>query len=260
MTDLRADCASCFALCCTALTFARSADFPVSKPAGEPCAHLQDDLRCGIHHDLLATGYRGCAAFDCFGAGQRLSQDTFGGRDWRDRPELRAPMFAALPVLRQLHELLWYLDEAAGLAPAAALQSTRAAVEQAAASAPDTLLSTDLDALRGVVGPLLIRASAGRRGPRPGADLVHADLAGADLRTTDLRRASLRGALLIGADLRGVELERTDLLGADLRGADIRGARLAAAVYLTQGQVNAATGDARTTLPPRVEHPTHWSA
>lgn len=258
MPDLRADCPSCFALCCTALAFARSADFPVSKQAGEPCSHLQDDLRCGIHRDLLATGYRGCAAYDCAGAGQRLSQQTFGGRDWRDHPELRAPMFAALPVLRQLHELLWYLDEAADLAASAALTKARATVERAAAAAPDTLLSTELDALRAAIGPLLGAVSLQHRGPRLGADLVHADLAGADLRTTDLRQASLRGALVIGADLRGADLDRTDLLGADLRGADVRGARLGTAMFVTQAQVNAATGDARTTLPPRVDRPAHW--
>ena len=38
--DLRADCSSCFALCCTAFGFSRSADFPVDKPAGTPCDHL----------------------------------------------------------------------------------------------------------------------------------------------------------------------------------------------------------------------------
>ena len=259
MPSLRADCSACFALCCTALAFERSRDFPVSKPAGEPCRHL-DGTRCGIHADLLTTGYRGCAAYDCFGAGQRLSQETFDGRDWRTHPDVRAPMFAALPVLRQLHELLWYLDEAAGLASGADLLRARTAVEAAAAARPDTLLATDVDALRAVVGPVLIDVSDRHRGPRRGADRHHADLAGADLRTADLARATLRGALLLGADLRGADLDRTDLLGADLRGADLRGAHLATALFVTQTQVNSATGHARTTLPPRVDRPAHWDA
>lgn len=260
MPDLHADCGSCFALCCTALAFARSADFPVSKPAGRPCHHLQGDHRCGIHRDLLATGYRGCAAYDCVGAGQRLSQQTFGGRDWRDHPDVRAPMFAALPVLRQLHELLWYLDEALVLGAGAAARRARDEVQRAAAAAPEVLLSTDVDALRAVVGPLLEAASRRHRGPRPGADRHHADLAGADLRTAELRRASLRGALLIGADLRDADLDRADLLGADLRGADVRGAQLATALFVTQVQVNSTTGDTCTTLPPRVVRPAHWQA
>ena len=50
--------------------------------------------------------------FDCFGAGQHLTQGTFGGRDWRSAPEIAGAMFAGLPIMRQLHELLWYLTEA----------------------------------------------------------------------------------------------------------------------------------------------------
>ena len=57
--------------------------------------------------------------FDCFGAGQHVTQGTFGGHSWRESPELAAAMFAVLPVMRQLHEILWYLAEAAAL-PAAA--------------------------------------------------------------------------------------------------------------------------------------------
>ena len=167
-------------------------------------------------------------------------------------------MFAALPVLRQLHELLWYLDEAAGLATGADLDQLRTTVQAAAAAEPDTLLTTDVDALRAVVGPVLIDVSDRHRGPRRGADRHHADLAGRDLREADLARATLRGALLLGADLRGVDLDRTDLLGADLRGADLRGARLDSALFVTQTQVNSATGDLRTALPPRVDRPAHW--
>ena len=110
--ELRADCARCFGLCCVAPAFAASADFAIDKPAGRPCPNLGADFRCGIHHELRGRGFAGCAVFDCFGAGQRIAQVTFGGRDWRRSPELAEPMFAAFAVLRQLHELLWYLAEA----------------------------------------------------------------------------------------------------------------------------------------------------
>ena len=39
------DCGSCFGLCCVALPFAASADFPVDKPAGQPCGNLRSDFR-----------------------------------------------------------------------------------------------------------------------------------------------------------------------------------------------------------------------
>jgi uncharacterized protein YjbI with pentapeptide repeats len=71
---------------------------------------------------------------------------------------------------------------------------------------------------------------------------------------------SFRGALLIGVRLGDADLTRTDLLGADLRGADVRGARLAAALFLTQTQLGGVRGDRRTTLPPVLESPRHWSA
>ncbi|MFI2708048.1 pentapeptide repeat-containing protein, partial [Nocardioides sp. CER28] len=113
--DLGADCARCFGLCCVALAFARSADFPVDKAAGEPCVHLDDADACGIHGELRQRGFKGCTVFDCFGAGQKVSRHTFGGRSWRDDPADGARMFQVFPIVRRLHELLWYLDGAIAL-------------------------------------------------------------------------------------------------------------------------------------------------
>ena len=119
LAELRADCESCFGLCCVALPFARSADFALDKDAGRPCPNLRTDHRCGIHTTLRERGFPGCTVYDCFGAGQRVSQVTFGGRDWRTGPQERSRrMFDVFPVVRQLHELLWYLTEALAL-PAA---------------------------------------------------------------------------------------------------------------------------------------------
>ena len=121
--DLRADCARCFAICCVAPAFARSSDFAVDKPAGVPCPNLADDHRCSIHDRLRPEGFAGCAAYDCFGAGQRLAQETFGGRDWRTHRDVAVPMMAALPILRGLHELLWYVDEALALPSSARISA-----------------------------------------------------------------------------------------------------------------------------------------
>ena len=105
MTELRPDCSRCAGLCCVALPFSRGADFPVDKPGGVPCGNLLIDDRCGIHDRLAETGWRGCVTFDCFGAGQRVMQETFRGRTWRDDPDpgLPARMFSVLPVVHQLH-------------------------------------------------------------------------------------------------------------------------------------------------------------
>jgi hypothetical protein len=263
---LRADCSRCAGLCCVAPAFAASADFAIDKPAGRPCPNLGEDFRCGIHAHLRERGFPGCTVFDCFGAGQRITQDTFGGRSWREAPELAAAQFAVLPVMRQLHETLWYLTEAERLPAAAPLraevQEARDRTERLASGSPEQLRGLDVGEYRAGVGELLQRVSelarADVRGR--GKDRRGADLMGRDLRRANLRGASLRGTYLIGADLRGVDLGTADLLGADLRAADLRGTALAECLFLTQPQVEAARGDLRTTMPAALARPAHWSA
>jgi uncharacterized protein YjbI with pentapeptide repeats len=247
LSDLRADCASCVGLCCVALPFSRSSDFAFDKAAGDPCRHLAEDRRCSIHATLREDGMRGCTVYDCFGAGQRL---TAAG------VELAG---VRLPVVRDLHEILWLLGQASTYVPDGALADELAAVRaDVDAAAGDLGVGPDDVTLhRQLVGGLLARVSDEVRVPA-GSDLGRADLAGRSWRGADLVRANLRGSLLLEADLSGADLDRADLLGADLRGADVRGARLAGSLFLTQVQVNAALGDARTTLPPELQRPGHW--
>jgi hypothetical protein len=268
---LQADCTRCLALCCVGPAFAASADFAVDKPAGRPCVHLGADARCGIHADLRERGFPGCVAYDCFGAGQHVVQVTFGGRGTRE-----PAMYAVLPVVRQLHELRWYLEDLLRRAVAAPVhpdaRGARDTLVRLADRPADELRAVDLAARHAAVDPLLRRASAlvrapfrgtGRRRPSRGADssgaeLARRDLAGADLRDVRLPGADLRGALLIGADLRGADLRAADLVGADLRAADLRGADLTDALFLTRSQVGSAAGDATTRLPAALPRPAHW--
>lgn len=257
---LHADCANCFALCCVALPFTRSADFAIDKPVGVPCRNL-DAFACSIHDRLPVAGFPGCAAYDCFGAGQRIAQQTFDGRDWRAHPDLAQPMFAAFTTMRHLHELLWYIrsalewQEAGPVHPD--LRTARADVEYAADRSAADLAGTDVNRLRGTIAPLLRRASSLVRGDG-GVDRSGVDLSGVDLRNAHLRDADLRNARLLGADLRNQDLGRADLLGADLRNADIRGANLSTTLYLTQSQL-AARGDTATTIPNALRRPLHWT-
>jgi uncharacterized protein YjbI with pentapeptide repeats len=245
---LRADCSRCFALCCVAPAFAASADFAIDKPAGQPCPNLLIDFRCGIHGRLRERGFPGCTVFDCFGAGQQVAQVTFGGVDWRRAPETAGPMFRVFGVVRQLHELLWYLTEALSWPAAAALYNElRGALldtSRLTDGAPDDVLAIDVTAHRTAVNDVLVAVSELVRAPG-GPDHRGADLIGARLRGRDLRRANLRGALLIGADLRDADLRQADLTGTDLRGADLRGADLTGALWLTGAQLaSARTGQA----------------
>jgi hypothetical protein len=127
--DLLSDCGSCAALCCVAPSFDRSEDFAYDKPAGERCMNLTSGDQCSIHAERVERGYLGCTVYDCYGAGQRVIRE-FG----------REPSVArerAFYVLRDVHELLFLLTQAAALCPLA-----------------DSALRAEIDALVGVLDAL----------------------------------------------------------------------------------------------------------
>ena len=259
--ELRADCARCAGLCCVALPFARSADFAVDKPAGTPCTHLQDDFRCGIHARLRERGFAGCTVFDCLGAGQKVSQVTFGGRDWRDDDDTARRMFAVFPVVRQLHELLVHLAEALDRDGTlhVELRTAYERVDALTRGSAEEIEACDVGAVRAEVSALLLRVSERARAGLPASDPRGADLVGARLRGADLRGANLRGTYLLGADLRDADLRTADLIGADLRGADLRAADLTVALSLTQAQLESARGKNHTQQPAHLRRPLSWA-
>ncbi len=239
------------------LPFSASAGFGVDKPGGRPCHHLLQDDGCGIHATLRQDGWPGCTVFECFGAGQQVSQVTYAGVSWREQDNL-SEMAAVLSVMRQLHEMLVHLAEVDRRSPDPAARALATDIEALTGADPETLLLADVDTLHERAGVVLGEASARvRRRWSAARDLVRADLAGQRL-AGDHRGSTFRGALLIGADLRGAELADADLLGADLRGADLRECDLSTTLFLTQPQVNAATGDAATVLPDGLSRPGHW--
>lgn len=263
--SLQADCTNCFALCCVVPAFSASADFALTKSAGQACPHLQTDFRCGIHTRLRPEGFRGCTVYDCFGAGQKVSQITFGGVDWRHAPGIAQEMFQVFPVMRNLHELLWYLNAALTLPAARSIQNELrhafTETERLTQNSPEALKALDIAAHRQKINGLLVRSSELARAEvrQKKKDLRGADLVGARLKGVDLRGANLRGAYLIGADLRNANLSLADLTGTDLRDADLRGANLATSIFLIQAQLDAAKGNGATKLPPELVYPAHWA-
>jgi hypothetical protein len=230
---LRADCSRCAGLCCVVLPFSRGPAFAQDKPAGLPCRHL-DGSRCAIHADLATTGWRGCVDFDCFGAGQQVTQVTFAGEPWRHSAERVGEVFG---IVRAIHEIRFLLSDPACRSSSYAAAATRldGRLAAVAAGGPEELQAVDLDRVRAQAGDLFASVAA-ERGAR-----------------------SQRGEWLMGADLRGRDLTGVDLLGADLRAADVRGADLSRSLFLTQPQVNATRGDAGTRIPDRLERPQTWS-
>lgn len=272
INNFRVDCSKCFGFCCTALYFSASEGFPTNKEAGKPCINLQSDFRCSVHKSLREKGLKGCTAYDCFGAGQRVAQVTYGGKCWREAPESSKEMFEVFLIMRQLHEMLWYLSEALTLQPAQLIKDQLISMYNQTESltdlSPKALISLDVDAHRTKVNSLLLQTSelvrakfrsmqkSSSRGKTPKTGRF--GFMGADLRKSNLIGADLRGALLIAANLSGTDLSGADLIGADLRDTDLSGANLKDAIFLTQGQINSAKGDSKTGLPLSIVRPSHW--
>ncbi|MEC1527285.1 pentapeptide repeat-containing protein [Bacillus spizizenii] len=265
--DLRADCQHCFGLCCVALPYTKSADFAFDKDGGTPCRNLQSNYQCSIHKDLREKGFRGCSAYECFGAGQKVSQITYEGKDWRNNPETANEMFDVFPIMQQLHEMLWYLYEALSIDIAKPihheLRTSFEKIERLTRLSKERLLTLQVDEHRAEVNEWLLKTSelvrAQARNPKLPKKISRGSvLIGAKLKGLDLRGANLRGALLIAADLRNADLRMTDFIGADVRDADLSGADLTGSIFLTQAQVNAAYGDSNTKLPPSLQTPAHW--
>ncbi len=171
--QLQADCTRCCGLCCVAPGFDSDQGFGFSKPAHHPCPNLREDLRCSIHDELRARGFPACAQFDCYGAGQRVTQELFGGRSWTESPELARRMFAAYSTYRALHELMALLTLALQKIPpseAAHLRTRLAGLEavgdsQATASETVRLHSLRRDVLREIREVMRYHASDDSRPP-----------------------------------------------------------------------------------------------
>lgn len=271
--ELKVDCEKCFGLCCVALYFSASEGFPTNKEAGKPCINLQSNFTCSVHKNLRNKGLKGCTAYDCFGAGQKVAQVTCGGHDWRQAPESAKQMFEAFLIMRQLHEMLWYLNQAFILQKDHSIKEEISSLldttERFTLLDLDSLLALDVEGHRTKVNLLLKNTSELVRtksiigknvsSKNRNANSRRLDYFGADLRKTNLRSADLRGACLIAANLRGVDLSEADLIGADFRDADLSGANLTNSIFLTQAQINTAKGDSHTKLPMMLVRPSYWS-
>ncbi|PKM93509.1 MAG: hypothetical protein CVU84_15125 [Firmicutes bacterium HGW-Firmicutes-1] len=270
--NLRVDCKKCFGFCCVVLYFSASDGFPTNKDAGKPCINLQHDFTCAIHKNLWKNGLKGCTGYDCFGAGQKVAQVTYGGYDWRQVSESAKQMFEVFLIMRQLHEMIWYLSEALTLQATQVIHVDLSymadQIKGLTYLSAESLIALNIAMHRDKVNPLLLRTSELVRTKAENQKttlLKHQkpivrrmDFIGKDLRKTNLRGADLRGTLLIAANLSGADLSYADFIGADLRDADLRGANLADSIFLTQAQMNTAKGDSNTKLPMTLVRPAYW--
>ena len=71
----------------------------------------KNDFTCSVHNNLRKKGLKGCTTYECFDAGQKTAQITCKGIRWRDNSQAAPKTFDAFLVVRQLHEMLWYLAQ-----------------------------------------------------------------------------------------------------------------------------------------------------
>ena len=286
---LAADCSRCCGLCCTALYFSKVEGFPGDKEAGIPCIQLCEDFSCRIHSSLSGRRLKGCINYDCFGAGQTVTEIVFEGKSWCQLPDPEE-MFRIFLVELTLHEAMWYLEEAALLRPAAALRPRIHAaltdLEKLAGGSRQTLteegIRDTITAANGLLketirltldyaasqtmpskkgrAPRSARSSAcSRKIPETnGAGPLR--YLGYHFQGADLSAMDFSSSFLIAADLKGCRLFGTCFLGTDLRDADLRGTDLREAFFLTQMQINAAKGSRDTRLPSWLKMPDHWNS
>lgn len=257
---MKINCKDCCGLCCTALYFAKSEGFPHDKPAGIPCSHLCADYQCDIHEKLFSRKMKGCMAYDCFGAGQWVTQHTFAGKSWQQvNKEL---VFTVFIKAVQLHQMLWYLCEAAisikdinmlGQINHQIQQLINILVEPA-----KEVAACDIVAIRNSVNQCLKQACMIISTAYCGRHIKGHDAVGKKFNQADLSGHDYSMRLLMAADFKGCTLNQTNFLGADLRDADIRNTDLRHSYFLTQGQINSAKGNSKTKLPIYLNMPNSW--
>ena len=255
------DCAKCSGLCCVALYYAKTDGFPEDKSAGEPCKNLMADFRCSIHPQLSQFGMKGCLAYDCFGAGQKVTQLYDPNNNWKTNPKLAQEMFDVFLAVFHLHQMLWYLLDALSYVEDEMLRATIQMLieenEQMTSQSPERIINTDMGNYKMNVSQLLKNVSGTIANNAPG-NKQNKDFLGKDFKHLNLNNRDFSMSLLIAANREGCSLHKANFLGADMRDANIRNTDLSKSLFLTQMQINTAKGNANTKLPTNLSYPATW--
>jgi len=259
--ELSIKCEKCSGLCCTALYFAKTEGFPENKPSGKPCKNLMENFRCSIHEDLISSKMKGCLAYDCFGAGQKVTQNIYRQETFRTLPKLADQIFEVYLIVFRLHQMLWYLIEASTIIMDDASKYDIDVLikenERMTGLQPEEILRLSLKEHHAQVNKILKKVE--KQISKISVDKEQTkDFMGKDLRKQNLVGKDFSMSLLIGANLEGCNLYGSDFLGAGVRDTNVKNADLSESIFLTQMQINAAIGNGKTKLPEWLECPETW--
>ncbi len=252
------DCANCSGLCCTALHFSKSEGFPENKIAGRPCLNLMSDFTCKVHDSLKELNYKGCMSYDCFGAGQYVTQNIFKGETWKNYKKTNV-VYDVFNIIQQLFEVRYYLIDS--LRVSDSLNITDDLVELIdenirLCSLPyEEMLSINMQDIKTKSNVLLKRICADLTKTTK-VDTI--GYLGKSFKSKDFSNTDLSMKLLIASDFSFCNFNQAVFIGADTRDTNFTGADLSKALFLTQRQLNASTGNKETRLPKHLEYPTNW--
>jgi hypothetical protein len=166
--ELRADCSRCAGLCCVVHAFYSVQGFAFDKPAHSACRNLTAENRCAIHPRLASRGFPGCVAFDCHGAGQRVTQEL-EGIDWRtsDERSVRV-LFTTYTSCLALHKMMAMLAIAEAMASPpldAALRAKRRQLDELCRSEQARNGRLDMATLQNEISRLVMSVTGGAARP-----------------------------------------------------------------------------------------------
>lgn len=256
---LKIDCKNCSGLCCVALYCAKTDGFPENKNAGIPCKHLNSNFQCEIHSKLVDMNMKGCLAYDCFGAGQKVTQDLFPNTPWKSNQEKSKIIFEVFLRVFQLHQMEWYLLESLTLVRDKSLsekiEKLILRIELVLEQSYENIMKFDINSFRLEVNPILKSISNQYSSSHI---LNRNDFVGKDFKKANLDGKDFSMSLLIAANLEGCSLKYTNFLGADLRDTSFKNTDLSSCLYLTQIQINSSIGNKNTILPKNLNRPISW--
>lgn len=264
LETLAINCEECCGICCAALYYTKMDGFPEDKAAGKPCGNLRDDFKCSIHNKLMECKLKGCIAYDCFGAGQKVTQAIYGGLDWKKNLKLAEQMFQVFLTVFELHQMLWYLIQAGMNSSDDVLTNhidhlIEENVKMTELSAEE-LFRLDLEPYRSQVNQVLKETcNLVYNNTQSSSDKQHSgNYMGKNFKKQNLDGKDFSMTLLIAANLEGCSLNAANFLGADMRDTNLKNTDLTKSLFLTQMQINTAMGNKNTRLPEYLNMPETW--
>lgn len=257
LNQLQIKCEACSGLCCYALYLCIGESFAIEKKAGTPCLHLQSDFRCDCYPSLHQQHMKGCTIYDCFGAGQYVTQVLYKQDTWQSKPSLKTEVCKTFPLVLQLHQILYYLVLATMLQKA---QPYKDELQQAIEHVLQLRLhpsAQDITLFQTQANCILKKISKDIHEQYPSAKR-HATAIAKNFKGSDLSGYDFTMSTMIAANLTGCNVTNANFLGADMRDVNIANTDMSKALFLTQIQLNSAIGNGNTIIPTHLTIPKNW--